>query len=62
MVSDVPSCLPVSPTAVNDESTSGVAAGIYVSAIGATTSLLLYAYKRHYGRVLKSIVLLAVSE
>ena len=40
---------------------SSVAAGIFVSAFGASCSFLLWAYKAHYGRVLRSMVLLAVS-
>eukprot|EP00752_Nemacystus_decipiens_P011759 g10435.t1 len=38
---------------------ASVAAGIFVSAFGASCSFLLWAYKAHYGRVLRSMVLLA---
>ena len=44
-----------------DQKPSGSAhAGIMVSAYGATCSFLLWWYKRHYGNVLRSMVLLAV--
>lgn len=46
--------------AVTKETTSSEVAGILVSIFGATSSFLLWAYKRHYGRVLKSMVVLAV--
>eukprot|EP00903_Cladosiphon_okamuranus_P012078 g11339.t1 len=40
-------------------SKSSMAAGIFVSAYGASCSFLLWAYKAHYGRVLRSMVLMA---
>ncbi len=46
---------------MNPTTTTSVAAGIFVSAFGASCSFLLWAYKAHYGRVLRSMVLLAVS-
>ncbi|CAN0039721.1 unnamed protein product, partial [Ectocarpus sp. 4 AP-2014] len=44
---------------LNPAPPSSVAAGILVSAFGASCSFLLWAYKAHYGRVLRSMVLLA---
>lgn len=48
-------------TTVHPAPKSSVMAGIFVSAFGASCSFLLWAYKAHYGRVLRSMVLLAVS-
>ena len=45
---------------VDQESSGSATAGIMVSAYGATCSFLLWWYKRHYGNVLRSMVLLAV--
>ncbi|CAM9965724.1 unnamed protein product [Scytosiphon promiscuus] len=44
---------------LNPSPETSVAAGIFVSAFGASCSFLLWAYKAHYGRVLRSMVLLA---
>ncbi|CAM9869338.1 unnamed protein product [Pylaiella littoralis] len=44
---------------LNPQPESGMAAGIFVSAFGASCSFLLWAYKAHYGKVLRSMVLLA---
>lgn len=47
--------------AVSRASSKTEAAGIYVSVFGASCSFFLWAYKMHYGRVLRSMVLIAVS-
>ncbi|CAN0181214.1 unnamed protein product [Ascophyllum nodosum] len=44
---------------LDQESSGSATAGIMVSAYGATCSFLLWWYKRHYGNVLRSMVLLA---
>lgn len=45
---------------VDEDEAETAIAGILVSVFGASCSFLLWAYKRHYGAVLRSMVLLAV--
>lgn len=46
-------------TLVDEDEAETAIAGILVSVFGASCSFLLWAYKRHYGAVLRSMVLLA---